>query len=109
VARRLAQHLDAPLVASGYSRLVIDCNRPLTSEESIAITSAGMVVPGNAAIGAADRALRAKALFAPIIAPSPKCSAGRLCCELRNAAFRQPQKSSVACPRNQNSSHMSTG
>jgi predicted N-formylglutamate amidohydrolase len=65
VARRLAQHLDAPLVASGYSRLVIDCNRPLTSEESIAITSAGMVVSGNGAIGAADRALRAEALFRP--------------------------------------------
>lgn len=39
VARRLAEHLDAPLIASGYSRLVIDCNRPLTSEESITSTS----------------------------------------------------------------------
>jgi predicted N-formylglutamate amidohydrolase len=65
VARRLAQHLDAPLVTSGYSRLVIDCNRPLTSKESIAFTSANIVVPGNGAISAADRALRAEALFRP--------------------------------------------
>lgn len=65
VARRLAQHLDAPLVTSGYSRLVIDCNRPLTSEQSIAPSSANIVVPGNGAISAADRAHRAEALFNP--------------------------------------------
>ena len=65
VARRVAEQLDAPLVVSGYSRLVIDCNRPLESEESIAVTSAGMAVPGNCAISSADRALRAAALFRP--------------------------------------------
>ncbi len=65
VARRLIELLDAPLIASGYSRLVIDCNRPLTSEESIASTSARVAVPGNQAIGAADRALRTAALFHP--------------------------------------------
>lgn len=36
VAHRLAAHLDFPLVLSGYSRLVIDCNRPLGHAESIA-------------------------------------------------------------------------
>ena len=65
VARRVAEQLDAPLVVSGYSRLVIDCNRPLASEESIAVTSAGMAVPGNCAISSADRPLRAAALFRP--------------------------------------------
>jgi predicted N-formylglutamate amidohydrolase len=65
VAQRLAQHLDAPLVLSGYSRLVIDCNRPLTHDESIAPTSAGVAVPGNQAVSAADRALRAATLFHP--------------------------------------------
>ena len=65
VARRLAEHLVAPLVVSGYSRLVIDCNRPLASEESIAPASAGVVVPGNQSVGAADRALRCAALFRP--------------------------------------------
>ena len=32
VARRLSELLDAPLLLSGYSRLVIDCNRPLDME-----------------------------------------------------------------------------
>lgn len=31
VARRLSDHLDAPLVLSGYSSLAIDCDRPLDS------------------------------------------------------------------------------
>jgi predicted N-formylglutamate amidohydrolase len=65
VAQCLARHLDAPLVAAGYSRLVIDCNRPLASDESIAPTSAGVAVPGNRAIGADDRARRIAALFHP--------------------------------------------
>jgi predicted N-formylglutamate amidohydrolase len=41
VARRLSTLLDAPLVLSGYSRLVIDCNRPLRSAGSIAEESDG--------------------------------------------------------------------
>jgi predicted N-formylglutamate amidohydrolase len=41
VARRLSTLLDAPLVLSGYSRLVIDCNRPLRSTGSIAEESDG--------------------------------------------------------------------
>ena len=65
VARRVAEELDAPLVASRYSRLAIDCNRPLASDESIAVTSAGKVIPGNCAISSADRAARATALFRP--------------------------------------------
>ena len=65
VAGRLAEHLHAPLIASGYSRLVIDCNRPLTSKDSIALTSAHLVIPGNQAVGTVDRALRTAALFYP--------------------------------------------
>jgi hypothetical protein len=45
VARRLSGHLDAPLVLSGYSRLAVDCNRPLDSPESITEQSAGVSVP----------------------------------------------------------------
>jgi predicted N-formylglutamate amidohydrolase len=65
VARGLARHLDAPLVMSGYSRLIIDCNRPLASDESMAPVSAGMIVPGNRSISAADRSMRAAAFFHP--------------------------------------------
>lgn len=65
VARRLSVHLDAPLVLSGYSRLVIDCNRPLGHAQSIAEQSAGVPIPGNLDISAAERASRGEALFRP--------------------------------------------
>lgn len=35
LARELSRRLDAPLFLSGYSRLLIDCNRPLHSPTSI--------------------------------------------------------------------------
>ena len=63
VARRLSAHLDAPLVLSGYSRLVIDCNRPLSNAESIAEQSAGVCVPGNLGLLPEQRSIRAEALF----------------------------------------------
>jgi predicted N-formylglutamate amidohydrolase len=65
MARRLSQILDAPLVLSSYSRLVIDCNRPLTSHQLTAPESGGVIVPGNAAVTAADRAARIGELFVP--------------------------------------------
>ena len=65
VARRLSMCLDTPLLLSGYSRLVIDCNRPLASEESIAQQSAGMLIPGNCELTPEQRALRINILFQP--------------------------------------------
>ena len=65
VARRLSDLLDAPLVLSGYSRLVIDCNRPLDSPESIPAQTDGTMVPGNGMLTAEERALRIEALFKP--------------------------------------------
>jgi predicted N-formylglutamate amidohydrolase len=65
VARRLSARLDAPLVLSGYSRLVIDCNRPLRSAESIPEHSAGVPVPGNRGLSAEEKEMRVNALFRP--------------------------------------------
>ncbi len=65
VARRLSADLDAPLVLSGYSRLVIDCNRPLGNAQCIAEQSAGVPVPGNRALSAGDRAMRIDTLYRP--------------------------------------------
>lgn len=65
VARRLSELLDAPLVLSGYSRLVIDCNRPLESPESMPDQSDAVLVPGNRNLTPRDRALRIEALFGP--------------------------------------------
>jgi predicted N-formylglutamate amidohydrolase len=65
VARRLSAHLDAPLLLSGYSRLVVDCNRPLGNPESIAEQSAGVPVPGNRGLSFRERDMRIDALFRP--------------------------------------------
>lgn len=65
VARQLARLLDAPLVLTGYSRLVIDCNRPLSSPELIARESAGIRVPGNSTVSPDDRVRRIHELFRP--------------------------------------------
>ncbi len=47
VTRGLAERLDAPAVLSGFSRLVIDPNRPLDDPTLIPRLSDGIVVPGN--------------------------------------------------------------
>ena len=65
VTRELAQALDAFAITQTYSRLVIDCNRPLSAPGSIAEASDGTVVPGNQGLDAAARAARADAIFAP--------------------------------------------
>src|SRR5882672_1871624 len=47
VARRLAMLLDAFVACQRYSRLVIDCNRPLGAGDSIVTRSERTIVPGN--------------------------------------------------------------
>ena len=49
-AARLAEALDAPLVASGYSRLVIDCNRWPGGEGSTPEVSDGTSVPAGTSL-----------------------------------------------------------
>ncbi|MHA1536965.1 MAG: N-formylglutamate amidohydrolase [Alphaproteobacteria bacterium] len=65
LARRLSARFDAPLILSGYSRLVIDCNREFDDPTSIPIVSDGVEIPGNRAIGAAQAAARQRLFFAP--------------------------------------------
>jgi len=65
LARSLSAHLDAPLVLSGYSRLLIDCNRPPGTPTSIPERSEDTVIPGNAGLSRAERANREAAYFAP--------------------------------------------
>jgi len=65
VTRQLAERLDAPAFLAGYSRLVIDCNRPLTSPTSIPTVSDGSEIPANRDVSAAEAAARADALFWP--------------------------------------------
>lgn len=65
VARLLAEELDAPAYLQRYSRLVIDCNRPLTAPDSIPSASGGIAIPGNQQLTAAAAAARAHAIFGP--------------------------------------------
>ncbi len=65
VTRALADRLDACAVLSGFSRLIVDPNRPLDHEHSMRTVSDEITVPGNQSIGRADAAQRAKTFFVP--------------------------------------------
>ncbi len=65
VVRRLAVLLDAPAILSGYSRLLIDCNRWLDDPTAICRESDGVVVPGNAEVDDDERQARAARYFEP--------------------------------------------
>jgi predicted N-formylglutamate amidohydrolase len=65
VTRRLAELLGAPAVLSGFSRLVIDCNRELDDPTSIPPVSDGQAVPGNQDLSDEAREQRAASCFWP--------------------------------------------
>ncbi len=65
VTRGLAARLGAPAVLSHFSRLLIDPNRGDDDPTLIMRLSDGAVIPGNAAIGAAERAARIARFYAP--------------------------------------------
>ncbi|HWW46876.1 MAG TPA: N-formylglutamate amidohydrolase [Xanthobacteraceae bacterium] len=65
VAERLADALDAHLIAQRYSRLVIDCNRPHQSAGSIPLISEATAIPGNAGLSQTEIAQRRTEIFAP--------------------------------------------
>jgi predicted N-formylglutamate amidohydrolase len=65
VGSHLSKLLDAFFVRQTYSRLVIDCNRPLDAAGSIAVRSEATDIPGNAGIDEASRRARARDIFHP--------------------------------------------
>ena len=65
VTGQLAGLLDAFAILQTYSRLVIDCNRPLDSSSSIVSSSDGTLVPGNQDLPEPQRTARALEIFAP--------------------------------------------
>ncbi len=65
VARKLSEALDTGLVLAGYSRLVIDLNRPPGHPQSIPPISDGTIVPGNQDLDEAARRRRVRDLFEP--------------------------------------------
>lgn len=63
--RALAERLDAWAIEQHYSRLLIDCNRPLVSPTLIPEVSDHTVIPGNAGLSDAQRRQRIDAIHAP--------------------------------------------
>lgn len=65
MATRLACLLDAPLFLAGYSRLLIDLNRPPDSPTSIPEISESTAIPGNLGLDPAERRRRYELAFKP--------------------------------------------
>ncbi len=65
VSRYISTKLKATLCYTTYSRLVIDCNRPLTVDDSIPKSVDGVIIPGNSDIAVADREQRIAEIFEP--------------------------------------------
>ena len=85
----MAAALDAVLVESTVSRLVIDCNRPLDAPDLISSVSETTAIPGNARLSPAERAERIALAYEPFHAEIERVVAGRL------AAGRETQLVSV--------------
>ncbi|MEQ8443526.1 MAG: N-formylglutamate amidohydrolase [Alphaproteobacteria bacterium] len=65
MAEIVSDRLGLPAVLGGYSRLVIDLNRPPDDFTSIREIYDGAIIPGNRRISNADRAARVAELFDP--------------------------------------------
>ena len=65
LAEEFACRFEATLVKQVYSRLVIDCNRPLDSATSIPTISEATEIPGNRDIPTAEIAARRREIFTP--------------------------------------------
>ncbi|MFO1351425.1 MAG: N-formylglutamate amidohydrolase [Gammaproteobacteria bacterium] len=65
VTRGLAERLNAPALLTGYSRLVIDCNRQPGDPTSIPALSDGVIIPANQNLGDADAEQRVQTFFWP--------------------------------------------
>ena len=77
LATELAGHLDAPLIAQRYSRLVIDCNRPRDAPDLTPAVSDRTAVRANEGIGEAERRARWDEIHRPFhAAVSEACDKG---------------------------------
>jgi len=67
VSRHMSKLLDAPLVFSTVSRLVIDCNRDPAAPDAIVAKSvvSGIAIPGNSGLQPEERRRRVAAVHAP--------------------------------------------
>ncbi len=65
LVNHLSQHLDAPAVLAGYSRLVVDLNRSLEDDSVMPEVSDYTVIPGNQNMSAEHRNQRIHSFYTP--------------------------------------------
>lgn len=65
VTGHMARALDAPAILSGYSRLVVDCNRHLHDPSLMPAVSDSTPIAANAGLAPADREARIDQLYHP--------------------------------------------
>lgn len=65
VTRGLAERLGAPAFLGGYSRLLVDLNRPFDTETSMPVLSEATEIPGNRGLDECEKKLRREAIFEP--------------------------------------------
>ncbi|GFE90503.1 N-formylglutamate amidohydrolase [Steroidobacter agaridevorans] len=65
VTRALSKRLDASAFLGGYSRLLIDLNRPLHVADSIPLRSEATDIPGNLSLEATEKERRRRLMFHP--------------------------------------------
>ncbi len=65
VVQEIIQHIDSPAVSSGYSRLLIDCNRDLSDHDLIILESDGICVPANRHVTDSERQRRIAGFYNP--------------------------------------------
>lgn len=65
VARALARALEGPVIATDYSRLVIDPNRGEADPTLLMKLYDGTIIPGNRQAGRAERDMRLNRLYRP--------------------------------------------
>lgn len=65
VARKLAARFGCTLIVQRYSRLVLDCNRPPDTVESVPVVSDHISIPGNQNLTRRDLDARTREIFDP--------------------------------------------
>ena len=83
VTRGLAETLGAPAFLGTYSRLLVDLNRPFGCPSSIPVRSEATDIPGNVALGDAERERRRRLVFEPFHAQIAACLDRRRAAGLR--------------------------
>lgn len=65
LATKLADHLDAVLIASNVSRLIYDCNRQPEAADAMPARSEVFDIPGNSKLSTSDKAARVARYYTP--------------------------------------------